>query len=113
MFRNRGNLPHIEFNQGRDNNDNGPEGFHVPYFTNYWNGYYYVVHYDAKLVVTQAITIIFQFTKGDIFGEVLYPTNTNNELFVEAKGNCEILSFIYDNIMKECIQCTEQEQLIQ
>ncbi len=47
-------------------------------------------------------TIIFQFTKGDIFGEVLYPTNTNNELFVEAKENCEILSFIYDNIMKEC-----------
>ena len=44
-------------------------------------------------------TIIFQFTKGDIFGEVLYPTNTNNELFVEAKENCEILSFIYDNIM--------------
>ena len=47
-------------------------------------------------------TIIFQFTKGDIFGEVLYPTNTNNELFVESKENCEILSFIYDNIMKEC-----------
>ena len=47
-------------------------------------------------------TIIFQFTKGDIFGEVLYPTNTNNELFVEARENCEILSFIYDNIMKEC-----------
>lgn len=55
MFRNRGSLPHIEFNQGRDDDDNGPEGFHVPYFTNYWNGYYYVVHYDAKLVVTQAI----------------------------------------------------------
>ena len=33
---------------------------------------------------------------------MLYPTNTNNELFVEAKENCEILSFIYDNIMKEC-----------
>ena len=47
-------------------------------------------------------TIIFQFTQDDIFGEVLYPTNTNNELFVEAKENCEILSFIYDNIMKEC-----------
>lgn len=55
MFRNRGSLPHIEFNQGRDDDDNGPEGFHVPYFTNYWNGYYYVVHYDAKLVVTQAV----------------------------------------------------------
>lgn len=47
-------------------------------------------------------TIIFQFTKGDIFGEVLYPANTNNELFVEAKENCKVLSFIYDNIVKEC-----------
>jgi CRP-like cAMP-binding protein len=36
------------------------------------------------------------------FGEVLYPTNTNNELFVEAKENCEILSFIYDHISSGC-----------
>ncbi len=57
-------------------------------------------------------TIIFQFTQDDIFGEVLYPTNTNNELFVEAKENCEILSFIYDNIMKECnSKCKFHEKL--
>ena len=47
-------------------------------------------------------TIIGHFTKDDIFGEVLYPTNTNNELFVEAKENCEVLSFIYDNIIDVC-----------
>ena len=41
-------------------------------------------------------TIIGDLNKNDIFGEVLYPTNTNNELFVEAKENCEVLSFIYD-----------------
>ena len=47
-------------------------------------------------------TIIVHFTKGDIFGEIFYPTNTNNELFVEAKENCEVLTFIYDNIMNKC-----------
>lgn len=47
-------------------------------------------------------TIIVQFTQDDIFGEVLYPTNTNNELFVEAKEDCEILSFIYDHISNGC-----------
>lgn len=55
MFRNRGSLPNIEFNQGKDNNSNGKShGFYVPDFTNYSNGYRYVVHYDAKLVITQA-----------------------------------------------------------
>ena len=47
-------------------------------------------------------TIIGHFTKGDIFGEVLYPTNTNNELFVEAKETSEVLNFIYDNILDQC-----------
>lgn len=57
-------------------------------------------------------TIIGQFTKYDIFGEVLYPTNTNNELFVEAKENCEVLSFIYDNIAKKCnSRCKFHEDL--
>ncbi len=44
-------------------------------------------------------TIIGDLNKNDIFGEVLYPTNTNNELFVEAKENCIVLSFIYDNLL--------------
>ena len=47
-------------------------------------------------------TIIGQFTKDEIFGEILYPTNTNNELFVEAKGKCEVLFYIYDDIKKKC-----------
>ena len=57
-------------------------------------------------------TIIGHFTKGEIFGEVIYPTNTNNELFVEAKENCEILSFIYDHISQKCnSRCTFHEEL--
>ena len=36
-------------------------------------------------------TIIGNFTDNDIFGEVFYPANTNNELFVSAKKNCEVL----------------------
>ena len=57
-------------------------------------------------------TIIGHFTKDDIFGEVLYPTNTNNELFVEAKENCVILSFIYDNITNVCNKkCTFHKEL--
>ena len=46
--------------------------------------------------------IIVHFTSGDIFGEIFYPSNTNNELFVEAKEDCEILTFIYNNIMQKC-----------
>lgn len=57
-------------------------------------------------------TIIGHFTKDDIFGEVLYPTNTNNELFVEAKENCEVLSFIYDIILNKCNpKCKFHEEL--
>lgn len=57
-------------------------------------------------------TIIGQFSQGDIFGEVLYPTNTNNELFVEAKEPCTVLSFIYDNILKKCNnRCKFHEEL--
>ncbi len=47
-------------------------------------------------------TIIGNFTSGDIFGEVFYPTKTNNELFVLAKENSEVLLFIYDNIVNKC-----------
>ena len=44
-------------------------------------------------------TIIGHFTENDIFGEVFYPANTNNELFVEAKKKSEILFMLYDNIL--------------
>lgn len=42
----------------------------------------------------------------------MYPTNTNNELFVEAKEDCEIISFIYDNIQTKCnSRCKFHEEL--
>ena len=47
-------------------------------------------------------TIIGHFSENNIFGEVLYPANTNNELFVQAKSNCEVLFFSYDNLWQKC-----------
>ena len=47
-------------------------------------------------------SIIEHFTKNDIFGEAFYIITTNNELSVEAKQNCEVLFFIYDNINQKC-----------
>ena len=49
-------------------------------------------------------TIIGQFSDNSIFGEALYPANTNNELFVLAKTNCEVLFFSYDNLWVKCRQ---------
>ena len=36
-------------------------------------------------------TIIGHFIDNDIFGEVFYPANTNNELFAVAHKNSEVL----------------------
>ena len=47
-------------------------------------------------------TIIGHFIIDDIFGEALYPTNTNNELFAVAKKNSEILFFTYDSLCTKC-----------
>ena len=47
-------------------------------------------------------SIIEHFTKNDIFGEAFYIVTTNNELSVEAKKNCEVLFFIYDNVHQKC-----------
>ena len=47
-------------------------------------------------------SIIEHFTKNDIFGEAFYIVTTNSELSVEAKKNCEILFFSYDNIHQKC-----------
>ena len=43
-------------------------------------------------------TIIGHFVENDIFGEVFYPANTNNELFVTAIKKSEILFFTYDTL---------------
>lgn len=47
-------------------------------------------------------TIISHLIVNDIFGEVFYPANTNNELFVVARKNSEILFFTYDTLFTKC-----------
>ena len=47
-------------------------------------------------------TIIGHFNDFDSFGEVFYPANTNNELFVQAKKKCKVLFYIYDNLQYKC-----------
>lgn len=46
--------------------------------------------------------IVDRFNQNDIFGEAFYPVNNNNELFVVATDNCEILLFLYDDISVKC-----------
>lgn len=47
-------------------------------------------------------TIIGHFVDNDIFGEVFYPANTNNELFAVARKNSEILFYNYDSLSTKC-----------
>ena len=47
-------------------------------------------------------TIIGHFIEDDIFGEVFYPANTNNELFAIARKNSEVLFFTYDSLSTKC-----------
>lgn len=47
-------------------------------------------------------TIVEHFGSNDIFGEIFYTVTTNNELFVEAKRNCVVLFFSYDNVQNKC-----------
>lgn len=47
-------------------------------------------------------TIIGHFVADDVFGEVFYPANTNNELFVVARKNSEILFYTYDSLFSKC-----------
>ena len=57
-------------------------------------------------------TIIGQFSNNDIFGEAFYPANTNNELFVLAKKNCEVLFFNYNDVLEKCkSNCKFHEEL--
>lgn len=62
------------------------------------NGEADLVRYDSN----GDKSIIEHFTKNDLFGEAFYIVTTNNELSVEAKKNCEVLFFIYDNIHQKC-----------
>lgn len=47
-------------------------------------------------------TIVEHFIPKDIFGEVFYHVNTNNELFVLAKENSEVLIFNYIEMEEKC-----------
>lgn len=47
-------------------------------------------------------TIVRHFAKTDVFGEIFYPSNTNNELFVLAKKDCKVLFYIYDDLFSKC-----------
>ena len=57
--------------------------------------------------------IVEKFNKFDIFGEIFYQINTNNELFVIAKEKSKILIFNYDIFEKKCKKnCKFHEELI-
>lgn len=47
-------------------------------------------------------SIIEHYVEHDIFGEALYTVSINNELSIEAKKNCEVFFFSYDNIFQKC-----------
>lgn len=47
-------------------------------------------------------TIIGHFVEEDVFGEVFYPANTNNELFAIARKNSEVLFFTYETLLTKC-----------
>lgn len=67
-----------------------------------------LVRYDLNGVKS----IIEHFTKDDIFGDAFYIVSINNELSVEAKKNCEVLFFSYDNIYKQCKSDCKFHQLL-
>lgn len=47
-------------------------------------------------------TIVETLKTNDVFGEIFFPVKTNNELFVLATSDCEIVYFIYDDISEKC-----------
>lgn len=58
-------------------------------------------------------TIVEKFNKFDVFGEIFYKINTNNELFVIAKEKSKILLFNYDIFEKQCKKnCKIHEELV-
>ena len=58
-------------------------------------------------------TIVEHYTNNDIFGEIFYVVNTNNELFVEAKKNSIVLFFLYDDIQDKCTSnCKFHQKLL-
>ena len=57
--------------------------------------------------------VVEKFNKFDVFGEIFYQINTNNELFVIAKEKSKILIFNYDIFEKKCKKnCKIHEDLL-
>lgn len=57
-------------------------------------------------------TIVESLKEHDVFGEIFFPVKTNNELFVIAKEDTEIVYFIYDEISYKCTRsCKFHETL--
>lgn len=58
-------------------------------------------------------TIVEHLSDSDVFGEIFYSVNTNNELFVEAKTDAYVLFFIYDDIKMKCKRnCSFHEKFL-
>lgn len=73
------------------------------------NGEVDLIRYD----VNGNKTIIGRFSTNDVFGEVFYPANTNNELFATAKKKSEILFYTYDSLFTKCQKnCEFHKELI-
>ncbi len=57
--------------------------------------------------------VVERFNKFDVFGEIFYRININNELFVKAREKSKILMFNYDIFEKRCKKnCNFHEQLL-
>ena len=57
--------------------------------------------------------IVEKFNKYDVFGEVFYRININNELFVKARKKSKVIMFNYDIFEKKCKRnCKFHEKLI-
>ena len=46
-------------------------------------------------------TIVEKYKEYDVFGEIFYRININNELFVKAREKCKVLMFNYDIFEKK------------
>ena len=58
-------------------------------------------------------TIVEKFNKYDVFGEIFYKININNELFVKAREKSRILMFNYDIFERKCKKnCKFHEELL-
>ena len=101
MYRNRGELPHLKLNLNNESNDSNNSndklarffesdgGYPVPGFWNYWNGYYYVIHYDKNFLIIEIIISMFVLLLAGLIYLYGYNVNFNDPI-----------SSIKDNMLK-------------